>query len=307
MNKYLKLLAGLLVALGVAVGGAVSASSAELLTEEQLAPSSGWEFSMTPYAWVLFITGDQTVGNNTANIKTNLFEILDETDELYAFMSEQELRKGKIGLFADMFWNKLNAGGSKTIALNPLPGLDASTLVGSNVKVEMVIFEPGMAYEIFKRSSGGSFKDPGVPGQSTAIDLLAGGRYWYIRPDVALNVNATINIPALGLSRTGGGRVAGKTTIDWWDPYIGLRVRHKTAPGTELVLRGDVGGFGIGSDFTWQLEGAYTFDTKILGRDATAHLGYRALYVDYQQGNGINTLGFDWLWHGPTVGLKFTW
>jgi hypothetical protein len=62
----------------------------------------GWEFSMTPYAWVLFITGDQTAGGNTVSIDTDIFEIIDVADEFYGFMSYQELRKGKIGLFADV-------------------------------------------------------------------------------------------------------------------------------------------------------------------------------------------------------------
>jgi hypothetical protein len=308
MMNLFKSFTGLLAALGITLGGVATASSAELLSEEQLAPApSGWEFSMTPYAWVLFITGDMTAGVNTSDINTNLFEIIDESDEIYAFMSEQELRKGKVGIFADFLWAKVNAGGSKTIDLEPIPGLNVNTLINSNVKVEVAVFEPGAAYEVFKRSSGGSFKDPDAAVQTTAVDFLAGARYWYIKNDIALNTTTTVSIPALGLSKTGAGRVAGKKTIDWWDPYIGLRVRQNRGPGKELVLRGDIGGFGVGSDFSWQLEGSYIFDTKILGHNATATVGYRALYADYSQGSGINTLGFDWLWHGPTLGLKFTW
>jgi hypothetical protein len=98
-----------------------------------------------------------------------------------------------------------------------------------------------------------------------------------------------------------------KKTIDWWDPYIGLRLRQQRGPGKQLVLRGDIGGFGVGSDFTWQAVGAYTFNTRILGHNATGMLGYKALYADYSEGKGANKLGFDWLWHGPTLGLKFTW
>jgi len=306
--NLVKPLTGLLAALEITIGGVISASSAELLSEEyQPLPDSGWEFSMTPYAWVIFITGDQTAGGNTSDIDTNLFEIIDEADEVYAFMSEQELRKGKIGIFADFFWAKANAGGSKTIDLSPIPGLDVSTLINSNIKMELMVFEPGIAYEIFNRSSGGSLKDPGIALQTTAVDFLAGARYWSIKPDISLNTSTTVNIPALGLTKTGGGNVSGKTTIDWWDPYVGLRVRQNRGPGKELVLRGDIGGFGVSSDFTWQLEGTYNFDTKILGHDATASLGYRALYADYSEGSGVNTLGFDWLWHGPTMGLKFTW
>lgn len=278
------------------------------LGDEVQPAASGWELEFTPYAWMMFITGDQTAGTNTTDINTNLFEIIDEAKELYAFNSEQELRKGKLGIFADVVWGKIRVPANKAVQgdIPSLPRLNVALAAKGGATVDMAVIEPGIAYEIFNRTSVGSFKDPAAFEPSTAIDVLAGARYWYIEPEIGLNVTATVNIPALGLSRTGGGRVDGSKTIDWWDPYIGLRLRHKRGPGKEVVVRGDIGGFGVGSDFTWQLEGLYNFDTKLLGHNVTAQLGYRALYADYEQGNGSNRLGFDWLWHGPVMGLKMT-
>lgn len=43
--------------------------------------------------------------------------------------------------------------------------------------------------------------------------------------------------------------------VDRAGPNHGVRRRHQLAPGQELTLRGDVGGFGTGCDFTWQLIG----------------------------------------------------
>lgn len=304
-NSIASLATTLVTTAAITLGGVAVASSAGLLSDAPLAPDNGWEFSMTPYVWALFITGDQTAGNNTADINTNLFEIIDDSDEVYGFMSYQELRKGGFGLFADVYWSKVNTSGTDTANLQPIPGLNVNTVIGSNINVETMIIEPGAAFEIFNSSSGGSAFNS--PARATAIDFLAGARYWYVRPDIALNVDATVNIPALDLTHKGAGRVAGTTTIDWWDPYVGLRMRHQRGPGQELTLRGDVGGFGGGSDFTWQLQGSYDFATTFLGYDMVAHVGYRALYVDYSEGNGRETLGFDWLWHGPTMGAKFTW
>lgn len=263
---------------------------------------------MTPYAWLIFISGEQTAGANTSDIDTNLFEIIDEAKELYAFMGALELRKEKLGIFADVFWAKMRVPANEALDGDipgiPLLNVNLAVTAKGGVTANLAIVEPGVAYEIFNRSSGGSFKDPSAIARTTAIDVLAGVRYWYIEPEIGLNVTATVSIPALGLSRTGGGRVAGDVTIDWWDPFIGLRMRHQRGPGKELVVRGDIGGFGVGSDFTWKLESLYNFDTRLLGHDVTAQLGYRALYADYKQGQGSNTLAFDWLWHGPIMGLK---
>lgn len=292
----------------------ISSASAQStdLSYDIPAASSGWEFSMTPYAWLIFITGEQTAGTTTSDINTNLFEIIDEAKELYAFMSDQELRKGRLGIFADVHWAKVRvptkaAFEGEIPTLPALPSLPIDLQAKGGATVNIVIAEPGVAYEIFNRSSGGSFKDPANFERSTSIDVLAGARYWYLKTEIALNVTATVSLPALGLSRTGGGRVDATNTIDWWDPYVGVRVRQQRGPGRELVLRGDIGGFGVGSDFTWQLEGLYNVDTRLFGYDVTAQLGYRALYADYEQGSGSNTVGFDWLWHGPTLGLKFSW
>ena len=85
---------------------------------------------------------------------------------------------------------------------------------------------------------------------------------------------------------------------------MGLRVRHQLAPGSELQFLGDVGGFGVGSDFTWQLFGGYAFD--FWGSNLHGVVGYRALAVDYTQ-DGPNKNNLDLILHGPVIGLSFRW
>src|SRR3954464_6899354 len=41
--------------------------------------------------------------------------------------------------------------------------------------------------------------------------------------------------------------IAKSGTIDWVDPLVGGRVQVEVAPEHELFVRGDVGGFGVGS------------------------------------------------------------
>ncbi|MGA7374634.1 MAG: hypothetical protein WBW37_18880 [Methyloceanibacter sp.] len=57
-------------------------------------------------------------------------------------------------------------------------------------------------------------------------------------------------------------------------------MRHQLAPGKELQFLGDVGGFGVGSDFTWQLSGGYSFDFAVWQTTLHGLVGYRALAVD---------------------------
>jgi hypothetical protein len=95
--------------------------------------------------------------------------------------------------------------------------------------------------------------------------------------------------------------------LEWVDPFVGLRVRHQLAPGKELQFLGDVGGFGVGSDLTWQLFGGYSFDFAVWQSTLHGVVGYRALAVDYSQDSGASKNKLDLILHGPVVGLSFRW
>lgn len=66
-------------------------------------------------------------------------------------------------------------------------------------------------------------------------------------------------------------------------------------------VRGDIGGFGVGSDFSWNALGlfGYRFTKNITGL-----IGYRALYVDYKAGTG--SIRYNATIHGPITGLCFS-
>jgi len=171
-----------------------------------LAPGSQWELEVRPYAWVLFITGDSTLGANTQDIDTNLFDLVEKSDEIYALMGYQELRKGRLGIFADVAWAKLNVGTSTVKNSKPIAGLNVNVVADADVWFDLAIAEPGVGFEVASWNNGApSLKDPGAFVSATAFDLIAGARYWWLKPDIDLNVTATVNIPALNLARTAGG------------------------------------------------------------------------------------------------------
>jgi hypothetical protein len=139
------------------------------------------------------------------------------------------------------------------------------------------------------------------PGMGTAaIDVLAGGRYWHQDATVA----ADLALDAAGLGDVGLGRtVARSGSVDWVDPFIGARLRQQLAPGQNFTLRGDVGGFDVGSKFTWQVIATYDFQLCVTDRyTIDGYLGYRALSVDYSEGSGVNRYEIDAIQQGPVMG-----
>ena len=87
---------------------------------------------------------------------------------------------------------------------------------------------------------------------------------------------------------------------EWFDPYVGLAGRFNFYKPFYLTSKADIGGFGVGSQLTWQAYGA-------LGCQFTrwiyAEVGYRYLYVDYQHAGFI----YDTATRGAqiTVGVVF--
>jgi len=58
------------------------------------------------------------------------------------------------------------------------------------------------------------------------------------------------------------------------------------SPGQSILVRGDVGGFGAGSDFSWQALATYSMKLCEIGRAVMdGYFGYRALAVDYSEGS----------------------
>ncbi len=121
-----------------------------------------------------------------------------------------------------------------------------------------------------------------------AFDFIAGVRY--------IDVENTVSV--------GGGLTLQDGNKDWLDPLIGARWIWGFADGWSLIARGDIGGFGIGSEFSWQALGLVEWQPW---KYASFIAGYRALGEDYEDGSGIDYFNFDATIHGPVLGLNFKW
>jgi hypothetical protein len=89
---------------------------------------------------------------------------------------------------------------------------------------------------------------------------------------------------------------------NWVDPVVGVVLRTPRDKRFHGTLIADVGGFGIGSDFTWQL-----FPTVgvRLAKWASFEAGWRFLATDYKTGEGADRFEYDMLYQGPVVGFAF--
>jgi hypothetical protein len=251
---------------------------------------SEWSFRFTPYGWAPSMNGTQTIRGRSAKVDASFIDVLEKSDSLIGLMGDVEIRNGPIGLLGDFVWSKVGLSGDTVRTRSVAPGINASIGASAGLDVQMVIAEVGVAYEIARYGS-------------LAFDVIGGGRFWWQKADLSLDLTGTLDIGDLQV--VGGRAISRSGSVDWADPLVGGRIRYELAPGHQLSLRGDVGGFGVGSDFSWQAIAAYGWDfARYNNITFSGVLGYRALYVDYAQGQGRSRYEFDMLQHGPVVGIS---
>jgi len=283
---------------------ALAADLAPMPTKAIIAPApvlNPWTFSATPYGWVPSMNGSVTVKGRTADVNVdysdlwNLVKRSEIPKDLAAFMASFEARNDRFSFFTDIVYLKvsLDASMERTRGTDDF-GLAVSASAG--LQEQLFIAELAAAYQVAHWGSNATV-DSG-----TALDVFGGGRLWWMQADASLALTGTLNIA--GLTVSGGKAIAKSGDVDWVDPLVGLRLRHQFAPGINLTVSGDVGGFDVGSKISWQALTALNYDFyKSKSVLWSGMLGYRALYVDYTQGSGRSHFEYNMTMHGPILGL----
>jgi len=114
-----------------------------------------------------------------------------------------------------------------------------------------------------------------------SVEVLAGGRYNHL--------NSTIDGP---LQDRSGSQ-------SWFDPIVGFRVSTPDENKWSFSIRGDVGGFGVGSKLAIQLSPILGFR---LSRTIGLALGYR--YIDQDYENDDASFRYDVATFGPELRVR---
>ncbi len=126
--------------------------------------------------------------------------------------------------------------------------------------------------------------------------------YRRVGPRLEASIGATLNHLSAGLETTGPIAVDNHDSKTWVDPTVGARVEVLKSPKWGLTLTGNVGGFGIGSDFAWQVYPVLCYHAE---SDLDVGLSYRAFGMDYKTGTGNDEFKYDMVTFGPELGIGF--
>jgi opacity protein-like surface antigen len=225
---------------------------------EDPAETDRWSFDIVPYLWLAGYEGSFGLpGAPAAAVEPRT----DSTDSFAthisaAAMLTAQVRYRDFGLVFDGAWLQLQTEG------------DAQPVVysGSEIQSDIAFGTLELSYRLPRWGN-------------LQTDLLVGARGWYVSNEIEFE----------------SGTSPGFTVDDsrtWCDPIIGASLRYDISRRWYAILIGDVGGFGVGSDLTWNAFGGVGFQ---FADWCSATLGYRFLHLDYDNDDftmDVNVQGF---------------
>jgi hypothetical protein len=144
--------------------------------------------------------------------------------------------------------------------------------------------------------------------EGTKEQLTFGVQQLMVQPALEYRVHRQVTVFAgavynrMDMKLSGPLGVNPSDTQGWWDPIVGTQLSLPLGKHFSLNVRGDVGGFGVSSDLTWQ---AFPYVGWQFAKWGSLQLGYRWIYADYETGSGSNRFKYDMLSQGPQLGITF--
>ena len=147
---------------------------------------------------------------------------------------------------------------------------------------------------------GSKNERPGTAQTELTIDQwmveLSGG--YRVRPFLTLIGGGHYNSLSNRVTSTATSREI-NATENWIDPFLGGWLTFTPGSGWVVHLRADAGGFGLGSDFAWQVMPALEWTAV---ERVSVLLAYRVIGIDYE--NEDNGFEYDVVISGPALGLS---
>lgn len=286
-NLQLPLTAALLIA---ACAPATFAQSAEPDAStppvETDAAHSDFNSSLTLYLWAVSTSGDVTTNGVTVSADASFIDVIDNADTVFGLMGAVDLQYKQLVFQIHPTWMRVTAEEQGAGAMG-VP-------IEADFETDVLWFEGLAGWRFIDREVDGP-----ESGRRWHLDGFVGGRVTYLETDLGLRALGAVTLPD-GTVLPAGTKVGVSDSEAWFDPFIGARVGYDLSRTWTLELRADIGGFGVGSEFSWQAIAFLGWRFDLFGADAALLLGYRALGQDYQD----NDFEWDVIAHGPAIGLN---
>ena len=227
-----------------------------------------WDYLLMPSFWIPAIAGELTVEG--IEFRTAAGPGDPEGRFNYAAQLRLEAWRGRWGLYGEPTFLQLSDEG--TLAVPIFGNIDAVA------RVQQLSGELGGWYRLAGRPSGAG------AGPGLRLDLLAAARFGVLKEKLE------VPLPLLGTVQLY------ENSRSWVEPIVGARLQAGRARGLQLLLKGDIAGFGLNSYFSWNATGliGFAFSERV------------SLWGGYR-GSGVTEseeLQVDLVTSGPLAGLS---
>ena len=227
-----------------------------------------WNFEITPFLWLPAIGGEVSSARLSEDYNIPAIDLLSNLK--MAFMINGEVSKGKFFLAPSYMYTKL---GSEEVLWTSTNG------------EKSIVAIPDLKLNIVEVISGARFR----VNDFLIFDPFVGFRY------TNYNISASVE----GIADTNSFN----EKTDFWDPVLGFQMHYYPHPRVPIILKMDVGGFGVGSVFSWStsINSGYTLSPSF---DLLA--GISAIGSNYETENALgNTIGLNMIMYGFDLGVKY--
>ena len=234
------------------------------VSAQTITPDKKWNFLAEPYIMFPYMDGETGIGESLLlPVEANPGDIFSKLQ--MAAMLYLEAQTDRWAITSDIVYMKLNQEVTPGIIIHE-----------GSVTAKQFIWETAGLYRLTP------FLEVGVGGRLNNVNT--GADVW-------------VNVFPIGIEQV--IRSVNKT---WFDPLLISRLTTNIKDKWLFQFRGDLGGFGVGSNFTWQLQGyaGYRFSKLFL-----LSAGYRFLSTDYSSGEGTKEFIFNVNEFGPVIRFGF--
>jgi hypothetical protein len=249
----------------------------------------GWQFSVTPYAWVPSIDGTLRYqlptqsGSGSADVSKDGSSILEALN--FAAMIAAEARYQRYSVMTDFIYLDLGATGSKLRDVNFVGG--GGTGVGANLDRGT---ESSLSGSLWTLMGGYTV----LQGDWGHADIVGGFRLFSLNAETNIRLAGDVTAPGGSASLNRNAKLSDSAAL--FDGIIGMRGRLGIGKGFYAPYAFDI---GTGSStLTWQASAGLGYQFSWGG----VALGYRHLSYEQSSKNLVQDLSFS----GPFLALNFT-
>jgi hypothetical protein len=228
---------------------------------------SDWHIDWVPfYVWFSGLHGNVGAAGYVVPADVSFSDVLSQLN--IGLMTVLDVRRKRIGSLTDLVFISVSTDQKST----PIQG---GAYSGFTANAKTFFVDPEAYYRLLDT-------------EKVSADIVGGARVWHLNNSLSL-------LPGILAAASVG------QTQSWVDPVIGARFRVNLNKGWYADLKGDAGGFGVGSQLTWQI---YSGIGKEFKQKYSLLLGYRYLDVDYKNGGFLYDTNMGGVLAGFAIRLK---